>query len=110
MAGPKGKTAPDARPVTRLDKWLWHARFFKTRGLACEVIEKGRLRLNGQKVRKPGHSVAPGDTLAFPMGEQVRLIRVAAIGDRRGPAPEARSLYIDLDPPSDTDATATTLE
>jgi len=110
LAGPKGKPAPDARPVIRLDKWLWHARFFKTRGLACQVIEKGRLRLNGQKTRKPGHSVAAGDTLSFPMGDQNRLIRVEEIGDRRGPAAEARALYVDLDPPFDTDVTATPLE
>lgn len=110
MAGPKGKAAPDARPVSRLDKWLWHARFFKTRGLACEVIEKGRLRLNGQKIRKPGHSVAPGDILIFPMGEQIRRIRVADIGVRRGPATEARTLFVDLDPQPEADATATPLE
>ncbi len=110
MAGPKGKPAPDARPVIRLDKWLWHARFFKTRDLACQVIEKGRLRLNGLKIRKPGHSVAIGDTLGFPMGDQNRLVRVADIGERRGPASEARTLYIDLDPHPDADATASPLE
>lgn len=110
MAGPKGKPAPDARPVIRLDKWLCYARFFKTRGLASDVIEKGRLRLNGRKIRKPGHSVVPGDTLVFPMGEQVRLVRVAAVGERRGPASEARLLYVDLDPASEQGATATTLE
>jgi ribosome-associated heat shock protein Hsp15 len=110
LAGPSGKSKPDARPVLRLDKWLWHARFFKSRGLATEQILKGRIRLNGQKMRKPGHAVGEGDALTFPMGDQMCSIRILGIGVRRGPATEARSLYLDLDPPSDLDATATTLE
>lgn len=91
--------APAEDSATRLDKWLFYARFFKTRGLALEVISKGRLRLNGQRMVKPGHAVRPGDVLTFPMGRVVRLIRVVAIADSRGPASAARLLYLDLDPP-----------
>jgi ribosome-associated heat shock protein Hsp15 len=84
----------------RADKWLWHARFFKTRALAAAVVSKGRMRLNGQHFSKPGQRLRPGDVLTFTIGHQVRVIRVLAPGQRRGPADEARGLYLDLDPPA----------
>ena len=90
-----------ARATLRLDKWLWQARFFKSRPLACEMIAEGHLRLNGQRCLKPGHQVGVGDTLTFPQGARIRVIRVLAPGVRRGPAAEARGLYEDLDPVSD---------
>lgn len=83
-------------PTIRLDKWLWHARFFKTRGLAAGQVTKGHVRLNGTKVHKPGHVLRAGDTLTFPQGDGVRVIRVLAHGDRRGPPSEAQALYFDL--------------
>ncbi|MHA6325800.1 RNA-binding S4 domain-containing protein [Roseivivax sp. CAU 1753] len=83
----------------RIDKWLWHARFFKTRSLAAKVVSAGRLRINSQPVSKPAAQVAPGDVLTFPKDDHVRIIRVLAPGQRRGPAPEAQLLYDDLDPP-----------
>jgi ribosome-associated heat shock protein Hsp15 len=83
----------------RLDKWLFYARFFKTRALATVLITKGRVRLNGQRQTKPGHAIGPGDTLMFPMGDQRREIRVLATGTRRGPASEAQQLYHDLAQP-----------
>ena len=98
---PPPKSIP--RPTIRLDKWLWQARFFKSRPLACEMIAEGHLRLNGQRCQKPGHQVGAGDTLTFPQGGRIRLIRVLAPGSRRGPAPEARGLYHDLDPPPVSD-------
>lgn len=111
MAGRKdkaagGKTAPadQGRDTIRLDKWLFYARFFKTRVLASTLITKGRVRLNGQRQSKPGHAIGPGDVLTFPMGDQTRMIRVLAPGTRRGPATEAQTLYLDLDPPDDTNA------
>nr|WP_227754336.1 RNA-binding S4 domain-containing protein [Stagnihabitans tardus] len=85
----------------RLDKWLWQARFFKTRDLAAEVVCEGHLRLNGQHCLKPGHGVGPGDVLTFAQGARIRVIRVQALGARRGPASEAQGLYLDLDPPPD---------
>lgn len=90
-----------ARVTIRLDKWLWQARFFKSRPLACAMIAEGHLRLNGIHCAKPGHQVGEGDTLTFPLGGRIRLIRVLAPGRRRGPAPEAQGLYRDLDPQSD---------
>lgn len=83
----------------RADKWLWHARFFKTRGLATKLIAAGHLRVNSDKVSKPSFGVGPGDVLTFPQGRGVRVIRILALSTRRGPAPEAQSLYDDLDPP-----------
>lgn len=83
----------------RLDKWLWQARFFKSRSLAAGVVAAGHLRVNGQPVDKPAHAVAPGEVLTFAQGERIRVVRILAIGTRRGPAPEAQALYADLAPP-----------
>ncbi len=100
MAGPGAKTTPFDSPKLRLDKWLWQARFFKGRDLAVELILGGHLRLNGQRCTKPGHAVAVGDVLTFPLGAQIRVVRILALGQRRGPAPEAQALFADLDAPS----------
>lgn len=85
----------------RVDKWLWHARFFKSRSLAAEAASAGTLRVNGNRVSKPAHTVQPGDVLTFPAGGRTRVVRIEALGSRRGPAPEAQQLYSDLDPPAD---------
>ena len=84
----------------RADKWLWHARFFKTRGLATKLIAGGHLRLNAAKVAKPAQSIGPGDVLTFAQGHRVRVVKVRALSERRGPAPEAQALYEDLSPPA----------
>ena len=81
----------------RLDKWLWHARFFKTRTLAAQVAAAGKVRVNARRTSKPSAAICPGDVLTFVAGGRVRVIRVAALGLRRGPAAQARSLYEDLD-------------
>lgn len=80
----------------RLDKWLFYARLFKTRGLAATRIEGGGVRLNGQPCRKPGHVVRPGDQLVISAFGHVRALKVVALGTRRGPASEAQELYTDL--------------
>jgi len=85
-------------PKLRADKWLWQARFFKTRSLSAKVITGGHLRVNGQKIAKASYGVTIGDVLTFPQAKRVRVIKVAALGDRRGPAPEAQTLYEDLTP------------
>ena len=86
-------------PSLRLDKWLWFARFFKTRARAAELLVAGKLRLNRVLVRKAHQPVRPGDVLTFPQGDSIRVVRVAALAARRGPATEARRLYEDLAPP-----------
>ncbi len=88
----------DQQQKIRLDKWLWQARFFKTRSLSAKAIGAG-LRVNGTNVSKPAFNVGPGDVLTFSQARQVRVIKVLALGERRGPAPEAQQLYEDLDPP-----------
>jgi ribosome-associated heat shock protein Hsp15 len=76
----------------RIDKWLWAARFFKTRSLAARAVDGGRVHLNGQRV-KPAKDVKPGDELAVHIGELEWVIAVRALSARRGPAEEARKLY-----------------
>ncbi|MGH1415912.1 MAG: RNA-binding S4 domain-containing protein [Pelagimonas sp.] len=83
----------------RIDKWLWQARFFKTRSLSAKVVSAGGCRVNGTPVSKPAFGVSAGDVLTFAKEDDVRVIKVVALGDRRGPAPEARQLYEDLAPP-----------
>lgn len=87
------------RPTIRIDKWLWHARFFKTRSLAAGLISAGKVRLDGNLIAKPARSVGPGDVLTFAKEGDVKVVRILAIGTRRGPAPEAQALYEDLSPP-----------
>lgn len=89
----------EAGAKLRLDKWLWHARFFKTRSLAAAQVAGGAVRINGTPTQKRASSVGPGDVLTFSQGDHVRVIRIEAIGHRRGPAPEAQTLYTDLSPP-----------
>ncbi len=83
----------------RLDKWLWYARFVKTRSLATRLVIDGRMRINGALTRKAHYAIKSGDVLTFPLGPHIRVIKVLALGSRRGPATEAQALYEDLDPP-----------
>jgi ribosome-associated heat shock protein Hsp15 len=89
----------EAAGKIRLDKWLWHARFVKTRSLAAKLCEGG-IRIDGTSVTKAGATVRPGQVLTFALGRHVRVIELVAIGERRGPAEEARALYRDLAPPT----------
>lgn len=84
----------------RLDLWLWYARFFKTRSLATRQCQSGKVRINKQPVSKAHAPVRPGDVLTFPQGRHIRVVRIVALGERRGPASEAQTLYDDLAPPS----------
>jgi ribosome-associated heat shock protein Hsp15 len=87
----------EAQATERLDRWLWHARFFKTRTLAAKVVSGGQVRVNSQRVRKPATLVRVGDGLTFPQGRDIRIVTIQAFGLRRGPAAEAQALYQDLD-------------
>ncbi len=82
----------------RLDKFLWAARFFKTRGLSQQMIEAGRARIDGQSV-KPARAIRTGTVIELRQGRTRRRIEVLALSDKRGSAPEAQRLYRDLDPP-----------
>jgi ribosome-associated heat shock protein Hsp15 len=79
----------------RVDKWLWHARFFKTRSQATAFCAEGRLRINRRLVERASAGVRVGDVLTFAHGKDIRVVRVLKLGERRGPAAEARALYDD---------------
>ncbi len=108
----------DARPVDdgapgvsqRIDKWLWHARFFRTRSLAAKAVAEGRMRLTRggatTRLSKASALVRAGDDLSFSVRDRLFVLRIIACGARRGPASEARGLYEDLSPPPDRDADA----
>jgi len=87
-------SAPDneASARQRIDKWLWAARFFKTRGVATEAIHGGHIRLNGSAV-KPARDVRPGDTLEITIGNVRWTVVVRGINEQRRPASEAQRLY-----------------
>ena len=88
----------DPRPTIRLDKWLWQARFFKSRSIAASVVSGGKVRVDSQPVSKPARAVGPGDVLTFVQANDTKVVRIVACGERRGPAPEAQALYEDLTP------------
>jgi ribosome-associated heat shock protein Hsp15 len=81
----------------RVDVWLWRARFFKTRSLAARMVAEGCVRLaRGDRetpLDKPSRVVRPGDHLILALGRRQAAVRIEALGERRGPAPEARALY-----------------
>jgi ribosome-associated heat shock protein Hsp15 len=77
----------------RIDKWLWHARFCKTRALAQAKAEAGRIRINGNRVERSSFAVRVGDVMTLSAGGKVMALRVLALGERRGPALEASMLY-----------------
>ncbi len=77
---------------TRIDKWLWAARFFKTRSLASEAVERGRVKLNDERC-KPARSLKVGDLLDIDNGSTEWQVRVVTLSDQRGPATVARQLY-----------------
>ncbi|NQV20765.1 MAG: RNA-binding S4 domain-containing protein [Rhodospirillales bacterium] len=104
-----GETTPRT-PETfqRADKWLWYARFFKSRSLATRLCNSRKLRINHRIVEKASTAVKVGDVLTFPQGRRIRTVKVLTPGVRRGPAIEACLLYDDLTPtpPAKTEVAA----
>ena len=86
----------DTTDKIRIDKWLWAARFFKTRALAAEAVENGKVLVNEVRV-KPAKTIAAGDSLDLRIGQFQFLLEVLAISDKRGPAPQAQKLYRESD-------------
>ena len=106
---PDAPATPAAGPDEigpRIDKWLWHARFFKTRTLASKLCNGGKLRVNSDPIAKAHYRVRRGDVLTFPQGGRIRVVEVRGFGVRRGPAAEAQALYEDLAPPAPRPASA----
>lgn len=90
---PERCAALPTTPSRRLDQWLWFARLAKSRSLAARLCAAGAVAVNGRPVTKAGHLVRTGDAVSIPQGQFRRLVRVEALGTRRGPAAEARQLY-----------------
>ena len=82
----------------RIDRFLFFIRLVKTRTLAQAVIDTGHVRIDGRRVEKPSDTVRVGSIVALPLRDQVRVLRVLALPDRRGPAAEARGCYEELGP------------
>ncbi len=97
MSAP-GDEAQAARDTQRLDKWLWFARLAKSRTLAAELVVAGKIRVNRVKAAKSSHLIRVGDVITSAARQEVRIVRVRALGARRGPAPEAAALYEELTP------------
>jgi len=83
----------------RVDKWLWAARAFKTRSIAADACDGGKVDVNGEAA-KPAKQVRPGDRLEITVAGGRRILKVVALSERRGPASDARTLYDDLTPPA----------
>lgn len=77
----------------RLDKWLWFARFAKTRAAAQRLIEDGHIRVGSRRIETASHGLKLGDVLTLALPHATLVVRLAALGQRRGPADEARTLY-----------------
>ena len=86
--------APQERQ--RVDKWLWFARIIKSRTLAAKLVTEGRIRVNTVRIENPAKTVGPGDVLTIALEREVKVLRILANGERRGPYSEARLLYVDL--------------
>lgn len=80
----------------RVDKWLWRARFFKSRAVATRLCQEGKVRIDGAVIEKAHYTLRPGNVLTFPMARDIRVVRVLSLGTRRGPAAEARTLYEEI--------------
>jgi ribosome-associated heat shock protein Hsp15 len=80
----------------RLDKWLWFARFARTRSASARFVESGHVRVNGERVKQPAKALAVGDVITMAFERTTMVVRVLDLGERRGPATEARMLYEDL--------------
>ena len=96
---PESAAQPLSPGRLRADKWLWHARVVKTRTLAASLIKAGKVRVNSDRIAQPSKTVVPGDVLTITLERQIKVLRVVALGARRGPASEAQGLYEDLSPP-----------
>lgn len=94
----------DPVAAMRLDRFLWFARLVKTRNAAQDMAEAGTLRLDGRRIERSSAQVRIGSVIAFPLRGRVRVLRVEALPRRRGPAPEAATLYQELLPGPGTPA------
>ncbi|WP_072396072.1 RNA-binding S4 domain-containing protein [Hyphomicrobium sp. CS1GBMeth3] len=96
-----GQPAPGKETSQRLDKWLWFARLAKSRTLAATAVVEGKIKVNRVKAEKASQTVKVGDVITSRLRRTVRVLKIAGLGERRGPAAEAQLLYEDLTPPAE---------
>jgi len=89
-----------AKARQRIDKWLWFARIVKSRTLAAKLVTEGRIRVNSARIESPAKGIEPGDVLTIALDRDVKVLRILANGQRRGPYPEARLLYEEIGGPT----------
>lgn len=89
--------------VQRIDKWLWHARFVKTRSLAQKLVTSGKVRVDSEKITNAARKVSASNVLTITLERDVRIIEITGIPKRRGPYIEAQIYYTDLTPPKEID-------
>ena len=104
MTAAKGAVADAPDPgAQRIDRWLWYARFFKTRSIAAKFISDGAIRLTRtdtlMRIKKPSFLIRPGDMIVFSRNDHLRIINIVSLAQHRGPATEAQMLYEDQSPP-----------
>ena len=97
-------TETESAGTQRLDKWLWFARIIKSRTLATQLVENGKVRVNRVRAAKPSQAVGSGDVLTIAVRGRVQVLRVLATAERRGPPAEARLLYEVVSPGGGRDA------
>lgn len=83
----------------RIDKWLWHARFYKTRSIAQKQVSTGKIRVDREKISSPSRKVTTGNVLTITRERDIKIIEILAIADKRGPYSQAQLLYNDMSPP-----------
>ncbi len=98
-AAPSSDASKPALSGQRLDKWLWFARVAKSRTLAATLVTEGKIRINGDRVEKPAHTVRAGDTVTIVMRQRVRILKVLKFAAKRGSATVSAALFDDLSPP-----------
>jgi ribosome-associated heat shock protein Hsp15 len=90
---------PSNQLTQRIDKWLWHARFFKTRSLAQKQVTTGKIRVDREKISSPSRKIAAGNVLTITREREIKIIEIKGLAEKRGPYSEAQLLYNDLSPP-----------
>jgi ribosome-associated heat shock protein Hsp15 len=83
----------------RIDKWLWHARFYKTRSIAQKQVATGKIRVDREKISSPSRKVSAGNVLTITRDRDIKIIEILGVADKRGPYSEAQLLYNDMSPP-----------
>lgn len=91
---------PQIQTSQRIDKWLWHARFFKTRSIAQKQVVTGKIRVDREKISSPSRKILIGNVLTITRDRDIKIIEILGLADKRGPFSQAQHLYNDLSPPT----------